>query len=234
MAGSYPFYLDEFAYIRHRARHIRHSVYRDARHVLFTRRDFAGRLAGDPDVATDSNGDPIVYSWLDTKDSGFQLPLLGQNPMTFIDYFPEDGLAAYEHIEPNTLALDNGRAEDEYQFEMGGFLAQEWTFNFALNAATDAIAQAVFQDLNDRYVGRVAVPPRQELLDNLQSGDDEPEPFHSDLITLYNYATDPPIPTTRMEVESFRFAKNADEEVAPGVQLFFGELVLTDFFPQVA
>ena len=233
MPGTFPFYLDEWAYVRHRARQVRQSVYEDAKHALSTRRDYAGRLETDPDVARDDEDEPEVHAWIDS-DPDHRVPLLGESPLTFIEYFPEGGLAAYEKIELNTLALDNGRAEEEYQYEMGGLMAQEWTFNFALNASTDAVAMALFQDLNDRYVGRAVYPPQQELLDNLQSGDDPPAPFSSDRVTLYNYAATPPIPVTRMEVESFRFAKNPEEEVAPGVHLFFGELVITDFLPQGA
>ena len=230
MSGTYPFYLDEWSYVRHRSRQVRQSIYEDAKHTLSTHRDYAGRLADDPDVDTDFGGSPKVYAWLDDDESKIA-PLLGENPLTFIDYFPEEGFAAYEKIELNTLALDNGRSEEEYQYEMGGLMAQEWTFNFAINASTDAVAQALFQDLNDRYVGRVALPPQQELIDNLEPGDDVPEPFSSDRITLYNFAAETPIPIARMEVETFRYAKSP-EPVAPGVQLFFGELVVTDFVPQ--
>jgi len=233
MAGAYPFYLNEWDYVRHRSRQVRQSVYRDAKHTLSTRRDYAGRLSDDPDVDTHLDGSPKVYAWLDSSEDHI-MPLLGENPLTFIDYFPEGGFAAYEKIALNTLALDNGRSEEEYQFEMGGMMAQEWTFNFAINASTDAVAQALFQDLNDRYVGRITMPPQQELIDNLESGDDEPKPFSSDRVGLYNYAASTPIPITRMEVESFRFAKLPDEEVAPGVQLFFAELVITDYLPQGA
>jgi len=229
MAGTYPFYMDEWSYVRHRARMVRQSIYEDARHVLETPRDYMGRLESDPDVVLGPDG-PLVYSWLH-DDPDLTLPLLGEYPLTFIEYFPQEGLQAYEKIALNTLALDNGMAEPEKEYELGGLFSQEWTFTFAINSSTDAVAQALFQDLNDRYVGRVRVPPQQELLDNLESGDTDPDPYAAARITLYNYVTDPPIPVTRMDVESFQFTKSA-EEVAPGVQLFFAELVVTDFVPQ--
>lgn len=226
MAGHYPFYLDETSYVRHRARMVRQSIYEDARHLLEVPRDYMGRLADDPDVALDG-GQPDVYSWLNA-DPALVLPLLGEYPLTFIEYFPEEGLQAYEKIALNTLALDNGAADPESEFELGGLMAQQWTFTFAINSSTDAVAQALFQDLNDRYVGRLSIPPQQELLDNLEIGDSAPDPYRSRYITLYNYVETPPIPVTRMEVETFQFVKST-EEVAPGVQLFFAELVVTDF-----
>jgi hypothetical protein len=230
MAGTYPFYIDEWAYVRHRSRMVRQSIYEDAKHVLSVPRDYAGRLEDDPNVALNQLAQPDVYSWLNA-DPDMTMPLLGQFPLEFIEYFPEEGLEAYEKISLNTLALDNGAAEPEYEYELGGMFAQEWTFTFAINSSTDAVAQALFQDLNDRYIGRASIPASQELIDNLESGDSVPGPMNADRITLYNYAATPPIPITRMEVESFQFAKSA-EQVAPGVQLFFAELVVTDFLPQ--
>lgn len=229
MAGNYPFYLDEYTYVRHRARMVRQSVYEDARHVLQAPRDYMGRLADDPDVALDG-GQPDVYSWLN-DDLTRTLPLLGEYPLTFIEYFPEEGLEAYEKIALNTLALDTGTADAEKEYELGGFYSQQWTFTFAINSSTDAVAQALFQDLNDRFVARVKMPPQQELLDNLEVGDSAPDPYAASRITLYNYVTTPPIPVTRMDVETFQFAKSV-EQVAPGVQLFFAELVITDLIPQ--
>lgn len=230
MPPTYPFYLRPNEYVRHRARQVRQSIYSDARVTLETLRDYAGRLPDDPNVDVDGNGDPRVFSWL-AEDDDLRLPILGQDPMTFIDYFPDGGIQAYEKLELNTLALDNGRSEEEYEYELGGLFAQEWTFTFAINASTDAVAMALFQDLNDRYIGRTSVPSQPELIDNLQPGDAPPGPMAGDRITLYNYAASPPIPIVRMEMETFRFAKTP-EEVAPGVHLFFGELVLTDFLPQ--
>lgn len=230
MAGTYPFYLDDMAYVRHRARQIRQSIYEDAKHVLSTPRDYAGRLDTDPDVELDDQLEPLIYAWL-SDDPDQIMPLLGEDPMTFIEFFPEGGLAAYEKIATNTLALDNGQSEPEYEYEMGGLMAQEWTFSFAINASTDAVAGALFQDLNDRYVGRTKYPPQQELLDNLQGGDPIPAPFNAERITLYNFAAPTPIPVVRMEVESFQFAKS-DDEVAPGVQLYFAELIITDYLMQ--
>lgn len=230
MAGNYPFYLEEMAYVRHRARMVRQSVYEDAKHVLSIPRDYAGRLASDPDVAKKSFNVPDVYSWLD-NDPTRTLPLLGEYPLTFIEYFPEEGLEAYEKIALNTLALDTGTSDPEQEYELGGFYSQKWVFTFAINSSTDAVAQALFQDLNDRYVARVKVPPQQELLANLELADNAPDPYAASRITLYNYVTDPPIPVSRMEVETFQFAKSV-EQVAPGVQLFFAELVLMDLIPQ--
>ena len=231
MPGTYPLYLDSATYVRHRARQVRQSIYEDAKHTLATPRDYAGRLESDVDVALKANGvTPDVYAWLPPSASQL-MPLLGEHPLTFIESFPEGGLAAYEKIALNTLALDNGRSEPEYGYELGGLMAQEWAFTFALNASTDAVAQALFQDLNDRLLGRATLPPRQEVLDNLLGGDLPPPPDRSAFVTLYNYAATTPIPITRMEVESFQFAKS-EEEAAPGVQLFFGELVITDYLMQ--
>lgn len=228
----YPFYLNEMDYVRHRSRMVRQSIYEDAKHTLKVRRDYAGRLEDDPDVATVGTGmdeRPDVYAWLD-DDPDYQAPLLGEHPLTFIEAFPEGGLAAYEKIELNTLSLDNGQPEAEQEYELGGILSQGWVFTFALNASTDAVAMALFQDLTDRYIGRVECPPQEELLANLDESDPAPPTIKGPKVTLYNYAVTPPIPVVRMEVEEFKFAKTA-EEIAPGVQLFLAELVVRDFLP---
>ena len=228
--SSYPFYIQEWDYVRHRSRMVRQSIYEDAKHVLSVARDYAGRLENDPLVAINQIGSPDVYSWISATPPRV-MPLLGEYPLNFIEYFPDEGLEAYEKIQLNTLALDNGVPGPEQEYELGGMYSQEWMFTFAMNASTDAVGQALFQDLNDRYIGRLKIPPQQELLDNLAPGDTPPDPFNADRVTLYNYAASPPIPIARMEVESFQFAKSLDE-VAPGVHLFLAELVIADFLPQ--
>jgi len=168
-------------YVRHRGRMVAKSVYDDARHVL----DICGWTAE---------------------------PILGliQAPLEFIDYFPEGRDAATDALPPNTLAMDLGTAGPEHEYELGGVFAQDYTFNFAMNATEDAIATALFSDLADRYLGRTDSP----------------------FVTLYNYADNNPIEVVRMEVDVFEFAKSA-EQVAPEVHLFFARLVITDYLDQI-
>jgi hypothetical protein len=164
-------------YVRHRGRMVARSVYQDARAV------------------TDATG------WTAEPTVG-----LIDEPVTFIDFFPQGREATAETLTSNTLAIDLGTAGAEYEWEMGGLYAQEYVFSFAINAVTDAVAMALFSDLGDRYSGRTAAP----------------------FITLYNFVGAAPVEVVRMEVESFEFAKSA-EEVAPGVHLFFARLVITDY-----
>ena len=167
-------------YVRHRGRMVARSVYQDARRV------------------TDATG------WTAEPTVG-----LIDEPVTFIDFFPQGREATAETLASNTLAIDLGTAGAEVEWEMGGLFAQEYVFSLAMNAVSDAVAMALFSDLGDRYTGRTEAP----------------------YITLYNFAVAPPVEVVRMEVELFEFAKST-EEVAPGVHLFFARLVLTDYIEQ--
>jgi len=130
--------------------------------------------------------------------------------VTFLDYFPEQPEGDGDRLPINTLALDLGTAEQPYEYELGGLFAQEYTFNFAFNARNDAIAMALFSDLADHYLGRTG------------------EGF----IALRNYVTAPPVTVVTMEVERFETAKST-EQAAPGVHLWFSQLVVTDYLDQV-
>lgn len=166
------------AYIRHRSRMVRQSVFDDAERVL-----------------TDTD-------WLGPTP----LALLENPPISLIDYFPEDALQMGEKVAVNTLALDEGRPQELYEYELGGLLAQEYIFTFAFLAESDAVAQALFADLHDRYMG-LSEPP---------------------YISLYNYLEATPTEVVRLEVDMFRYDK-APEQIAPGRELYLAEMTLTDY-----
>lgn len=129
------------------------------------------------------------------------------SPLTLRDYFPTNAEFQGEEIPPNTLAIDQGTPGPARLHEMGGPLrSQLYYFNFALFAHSDAVALSLFSDLNDRYMGIT----------------------HAEIITLWDYLQATPTPVVDMEVETFEVMKSP-EQPAPGKQLYFAELVITDY-----
>lgn len=179
-------------YLRHRPRLIRQSVFEDLKQVL-------DDLEWIPSVGW-SEGDP----W----DSSQVLGLLS-SPLILTDYFPVAAIYQGEKVESNTLAIDAGTPQEPRYVEMGSDAReQNYLFNLALFAESDAVALSLFSDLSDRYLG---VTP----------GDVES-------VTLFNYNEATPTPVVDMEVLSFETAPSP-EQPAPGKMLWFAQLVLTDY-----
>jgi hypothetical protein len=84
-----------------------------------------------------------------------------------------------------------------------------YSFLMAFYANSDATAQALLNDLADRYRGRLARP---------------------DFIDLWDYNTpSDTLPVSRMSVEAFTYAVNTDRQLASHeVHLYFAELSLED------
>jgi hypothetical protein len=199
-------------YVRHRDRMVQESVFQDLRDTLIACRWLAGTTAQPVRDPYNANAWGIV-----TTTSDQTLALLEDNPLILIDYFPgaeEEGAAtgdpASGQTALNTFALDNGSRIDSNARELGNPTAEYVTyrFNMAFFAASDAVAQAVFSDIADRFRGRLVRP---------------------DFIELWDYNSTSDLPVVRMDVGSFSFTSNEDQNIAPyEVHLYFGELHLED------
>lgn len=198
-------------YVRHRDRMVQESVFQDLRDTLIACRWLAGTTAHPVWDPYNANTWGIV-----TTDSSETLPLLEDNPMVLIDYFPEaEGESVTGEPETgqtalNTFALDNGSRIDSEPRELGNPTAEYVTyrFNMAFFAASDAVAQAVLGDLADRYRGRLIRP---------------------DSIALWNYNSPATDPVVRMDIDRFAFTSNQDQNIAPHeVHLYFAELEIQD------
>lgn len=125
------------AYIRHRPRMVRQSVYEDLRELLV-----------DLDWVPDLSWKPG-----DDYDPNDVIGLLSK-PITLTDYFPVNAVYQGEEIEPNTLAIDQGTPGEPTYVELGGNdREQVYIFNLAFFAESDAVALSLFSDLSDRYKG---------------------------------------------------------------------------------
>lgn len=198
-------------YVRHRDRMVQESVFQDLRDILIACRWLAGTTSRP--VRDPYNGDawgPVTTTDADT------LPLLEGNPLVLIDYFPEaEGGSVTGEPETgqtalNTFALDNGSRIASAMRELGNPTAEYVTyrFNMAFFAASDAVAQAVFGDIGDRFRGRLVRP---------------------DFVELWDYNSASELPVVRMDVGKFSFTSNEDQTIAPyEVHLYFGELELED------
>lgn len=195
-------------YVRHRDRMVQESVYRDLRDSLIA----LGWLAGTTERPVyDSAGNWGTV----TLAPGQEMPLLEEKPIVLIDYFPDAeqsdaaGMSTQNRTAVNTFALDSGERLEPGLLEMGG-TAEVVPYNFlmAFYANSDATAQALLNDLADRYRGRIARP---------------------DFIDLWDYNANEALPVTRMSVESFTYAVNTDRQLAPHeVHLYFAELSIED------
>lgn len=193
-------------YIRHRDRMIQESVFEDLRNTLIAFRWLAGTTTRAVYPLGTSQSAPVA-SVVTTSESQ-TLRLLEGNPINLIDYFPdaEDGATT---TPKNTFALDQGRPSEERELELGSrSVEQDYTFNMALYASSDAVASALLNDLRDRYRG-LAV--------------------RADQVDLYDYGSDAAEPVQAMEVVSFRYERSVDSSAAPHeVNLYFAELIITD------
>ena len=157
--------------------------------------------------------------WWDPDDSTYVgFGFMRNYPLLLVEAWPGD-MEYQEKITPNTLAVDQGVPGEPYHLGMGGGpMGRDYLFTYAFYAVNDATASALFQDLSDRYFGRKTKP---------RPAPNPPERY-SRIIPLRDYAQDPPPIVVNMEIEGFRFNRSVDQ-VAPGFDLYFAELVVTDF-----
>lgn len=195
-------------YVRHRDRMIRESIYDDLRNTLIACRWMEG-VTSVPVLPVDGGSPAII-----TTTSAEVLELLEGNPINLIDAFPEADPAPDDITDgrtpPNTFAMDTGRGGDPTPVELGNMQSYEkpYTFNYGFYATSDAAALAVMNDLADRYKGLI---------------------IDGDAINLYNYlAGDPTTPVVRMDVDSFRYTRDAERVTPSDVHLYFAELVIVD------
>jgi hypothetical protein len=198
-------------YVRHRDRMVQESIMEDLTDVLIACRWMPG-------TTTHSVWDPYnsTPTWGQVTTAPEQvLNLLEDNPVVMIDYFPEAegdqgrvGDSTTSKTAPNTLAIDGGTTGEAVQREMGGtgeFVP--YTFNMAFFASSDAVAQALLNDVRDRYAGRLA---RDSNVD------------------LWNYNSEDTKPVCRMSIESYSYRVNSDAVAPHEVHLYFGELLILD------
>lgn len=197
-------------YLRHRDRMIQESVYRDLRDTLIA----LGWLAGTTERPVYGEGGAWENVTVTQDDV---MPLLEDYPISLIDYFPDSeqsdavGQPTQNRTKINTFALDGGERGESEPLEMGSSSAEvvPYSFLMAFYANSDAAAQALLNDLADRYRGRLARPDFIDLWDYNSPGDT--------------------LPVSRMSVESFTYAVNTDRQLASHeVHLYFGELSLED------
>jgi hypothetical protein len=200
------------AYIRHRDRMVRESVFEDLQNTLIACSWLGGTTSRN--VLPVDGGAPALV----TTAPDATLQLLEGSPINLIDAFPESDPAPTDDTNGrtplNTFAMDTGRPGEPAPLELGNALAYEkpYTFNFAFYAVSDAVALAVMNDLADRYRGHIV---------------------DGDAIDLYNYLADnPTTPVVRMDVESFRYARDANQVTSADVHLYFAELVVVDLVEQ--
>lgn len=199
-------------YIRHRDRMVQESVYEDLVNTLIAFRWISGtttRPVRDPY----DGPDPTVIQ----TDADQVLKMLGPNPITLIDYFPEAttdeaglvGEPASGQTALNTLAIDDGQPGEPVPVELGSTLVEiPYRFTLAFWASSVGIAQALMNDLRDRYRGLVV---------------------NTDAIALYDYNTDPSAPVVAMPVESFSYVRPAEEEASSHeATMFYAQLTITD------
>jgi hypothetical protein len=109
--------------------------------------------------------------------------------------------------------MNAGDPAEPYENQLGGgpmAYGQEYQFHFAFWAVSDACADALFQDLADRYNGLTDAP----------------------FLSLFNYTVSPPTEVVRMECESFAWTESSDQVAANGQRLYFGRLLLTDYLDE--
>ena len=190
-------------YIRHRSRMVQESVFEDLQDTLIACRWLIGTTTRA--VRNPSNSGALEVVTVGADDV---YPLAEGHAITLLDYFPETRGETVGPTAPNTFAMDSGESGEPSQLEMGtNTMEQPYKFNFAFFASSDAVAEAVLSDLNDRYLGRLV---------------------NGEVIDLYNYLNDPTTPVVHMEIELFRYARNVTEATASDIHLFFAELHITD------
>lgn len=198
-------------YIRHRDRMVQSSVYEDLVDTLIAGRWLAGtttRAIVDPL----NPGNPAAQLTVTQADV---LKLVGAHPIKVIDYFPEAtgqgeaGTVGDGGAELNTLAMDDGQAGEPNPLELGSTAVEiPYRFNLAFWAASTGLAQALLNDLRDRYRGLWV---------------------KGDFVTLYDYNTDPDAPVLGMGVESFTYLRSVEEEASPHeVTMYYAQLTVLD------
>jgi hypothetical protein len=198
-------------FVRHRDRMVQESVVEDLKNTLIACRWLAGTTTR---PVVDPYNPGAGFQIVTTTDA--QVLRMAVQQIKVIDYFPEaDGTVegAARTTDPNTLAVDTGVAGESAMMELGSDLREQpYQFTMAFFARSDAVALALFNDLRDRYQGRLVMDDHVDLY-NFNAPD---------------YDQDTP-PVTRMEVDAFRYAKNSETATPSDVHLYFAELQLTDF-----
>lgn len=119
------------AYIRHRPRMVRQSIYEDLKVLL------------------------VDLRWMYNDDATPQ-PVMGMlsEPLKLTDYFPVEAIYQGEEVALNTLAIDQGTPNEPQYTELGGTDREQlYIFNFAFFAENDGVALSLFADLSDHYKG---------------------------------------------------------------------------------
>lgn len=200
-------------YIRHRDRMVQESVQEDLVNTLIAFRWIPGTTTR-PVISpyAPSAGRQIV-----TTTEEQVLAIVGQNPIQLIDYFPEAtsdeaGLAGEPETGQtplNTIAMDEGQPGEPIPIELGSTLVEiPYRFTFAFWAATNGIAQALLNDLRDRYRGLMVA---------------------SDVVALYDYNVDPQTPVLFMDVNSFAYLRDTENEAAAHeATMYYAQLEVVD------
>lgn len=200
-------------YVRHRDRMVQESVAEDLVNTLIAFRWMSGTTTRE-----------VISPW--DEPAGPQLVTTAPNqvmgvlnfPLTVDDYYSEVddpeanvvGDAASGHTKPNTMALDDGQAGTPELVELGSkLMAVPYRFALAFFAESVGVAQAVLNDLRDRYQGKIV---------------------KAEYISLFDYNTDPDVEVGRLEVDDFQFLRSEDDVIeASELTLFYAQLTLTDY-----
>jgi hypothetical protein len=200
-------------YIRHRDRMVQESVHQDVADTLIACRWMAGTtsrpmwgpstpIQGPPQVIITAPGDVMGIVSV---------------PITMIDYFqeitePEENVVGDPesgHTELNTLAVDDGQAGESEEMEMGSSMLEvPYRFTMAFYAESVGVAQALLNDLRDRYKGKIVAP---------------------EYIPLYDFNVDPDTEVSRLDVVDFSYLRDVETVTAADVTLFYAQLTLTDY-----
>lgn len=186
-------------YIRHRVRMIQESILDDLKNTLIACRWVAGTTS-----LPVNNPETLAYEVVTTtEDETFGMI---RTPIQVVDVFPEDA----ESARVNTIAVGPGERGEDSLVEMGNgqLREQPYTFSIALFLESDALAQAILSDLQDRYAGRIV---------------------NGESIPLINFNDDPDTPVAYLEVETFRFARDASMAGSSAGELFFAEINIVDY-----
>lgn len=196
-------------YIRHRDRMVQESVFEDLVNTLIACRWMPGtttRPVRDPYEPT------AGFQTVTTAPD--QVLAMLTTPITMTDYYSElsdpdentVGEPETGHTAPNTMALDDGQAGEAVPMELGSTATEvPYRFTLAISAESVGVAQALLNDLRDRYLGRIV---------------------NGEVIDLYDYNTDPTTPVARLDVDDFQYLR--DDEVKE-VIVFYGQLLITDY-----
>lgn len=206
-------------YVRHRDRMVQESIQEDLLNTLIACRWMSGTTTrpvvnpSNPGAGfqTITTAPADVLKLVGKRDDGNRAEII------VIDYFPEyggnkDSKGESRKTEVNTLAVDQGVAQDPIFVEMGSnMMEQQYIFTMAFYAQSDAVALALMNDLRDRYQGRIVSDDNLNLYDYNATGFDQTTP-----------------PVVRMEIDHFTYQQDADQVSPWEVHLYFAELGVTD------